>query len=107
MPASAGSGEPVPGYEWWLRSLHVTQRWRWGGGTGVPVAVLSDGVAANQRYLAGSVITGPDFTRSGRGHDSRYYGVMGTCLASLIIGHGQAGTKAVDGVAPGAKVLSI
>lgn len=107
MPAFAGSGQPWPRYEWWLRSLHVTQAWRSADGAGVTVAVLSDGVATGQRYLAGSVITGPDFTRSGRGPDSRYYGVTGTSLASLIVGHGQAGTKTIDGVAPTAKVLSI
>lgn len=107
MPAFAGSGQPSPSYEWWLRSLHVTQAWRSADGAGVTVAVLSDGVAKGQRYLAGSVITGPDFSGSGRGPNSRYYGVTGTSLASLIIGHGQTGTKAVDGVAPMAKVLSI
>lgn len=107
MPAFAGSGQPWPRYEWWLRSLHVTSAWRSADGAGVTVAVLSDGVATGQRYLAGSVITGPDFSGSGRGPNSRYYGVMGTSLVSLIVGHGQAGTKPVDGVAPAAKVLSI
>lgn len=107
MPALAGSGEPSPQYEWWLRTLHVTQAWRSADGAGVTVAVLSDGVATGQRYLDGSVITGPDFTGSGRGPGSRYYGVTGTSLAGLIIGHGQAGTKPVNGVAPAAKVLSI
>ena len=107
MPAFAGSGEPSPRYEWWLRTLHVTQAWQSADGAGVTVAVLSDGVAAGQRYLDGSVINGPDFTKSGRGPGSRFYGVAGTSLASLIIGHGQAGAKPVDGVAPSAKVLSI
>lgn len=107
MPAFAGSGQPWPRYEWWLRSLHVTQAWHSADGAGVTVAVLSDGVATGQRYLAGSVITGPDLTGPGRGPNSRYYGVLGTSLASLIVGHGQAGTKAIDGVAPMAKVLSI
>jgi len=107
MPAFAGSGAPSPGYEWWLRSLHVTRAWQSTDGAGVTVAVLSDGVTAGQRYLARSVIKGPDFTRSGRRPGSRYYGVLGTSLASLIVGHGQSGAKAVDGVAPKAEVLSI
>jgi len=107
MPAFAGSGQPAPRYEWWLRTLHVTQAWQSADGTGATVALLSDGVDHRQRYLRGSVIYGPDFTKSGRGPDSRYYGVVGTSLASLIVGHGQAGNKAVDGVVPGAKLLSI
>jgi hypothetical protein len=107
LPAFAGSGQSAPRYEWWLRSLHVTQAWRTTNGQGVTIAVLSDGVAPDQRYLANSVIAGPDFTRSGRRPGSRYFGVTGTSLASLIVGHGRAGTKAVDGIAPWAKVLSI
>lgn len=107
MPALAGSGESAPRYEWWLRALHVTTAWRSAEGGGVTVALLSDGVTPGQPYLAHSVITGPDFTNSGRGPHSRYYGVMGTSLASLIIGHGRVGSKAVDGVAPAASLLSI
>lgn len=107
MPAFAGSDAPAPRYEWWLRSLHVMQAWSSANGTGVTVAVLSDGVAPNQGYLAGSVTSGPDFTRSGRHPGDRYFGVTGTSLASLIIGHGKAGARVVDGVAAGARVLSI
>ncbi len=107
LPALAGSNEPSPRYEWWLRTLHVVQAWQSGDGNGVTTAVLSDGVATNQRYLAGSVIIGPDFTKSSRAPGNRYYGVLGTSLASLIIGHGKAGSRPVDGVAPGAKILSI
>jgi hypothetical protein len=107
MPAFAGSGAPAPRYEWWLRSLHVNRAWQSTDGAGVTVAVLSDGVAANQPYLAGSVINGPDFTRSGRRPGSRYYGVTGTGLASLIVAHGRVGSKTVYGVAPKARVLSI
>lgn len=106
MPAFAAYSERTPRYEWWLRTLHVTNAWQSGIGGGITVAVLSDGVAGGQRYLP-ALITGPDFTRSGRGPDSRYFGVTGTSLASLIIGQGRAGTRPVAGVAPGAKLLSI
>ncbi len=107
-----GTASTAPSYEWWLRTLHVVQAWNWGSGTGVTIAVLSDGVTTGQRYLAGSVISGPDFTRSGRTASSRYYGVMGTGLASLIAGHGmgdsaQGNARAVNGVAPGASLLSV
>jgi hypothetical protein len=113
LPAFAKGAVPAPRYEWWLRTLHITKAWKSAEGVGVTVAVLSDGVAPGQRYLAHSVIMGPDFTNSGRTPGSRYYGVMGTSLASLIAGHGWApsssGNKGwnVDGVAPAAKILSI
>ena len=111
MPAFAGSQETAPRYEWWLNNLRVPQAWRSSTGSGILVAVLSDGVAANQRYLAGSVITGPDFTGSARKANGRYYGLIGTSLASLIVGHGVAdarsGSRWMEGVAPAAKVLSV
>ena len=51
--------------EWWLHALHVTQAWRITEGTGVTVAVLDTGTDPAQPDLTGSVLTGPDFTRSG------------------------------------------
>ncbi len=113
LPALAGQVETAPRYEWWLRALHIVQAWRSGdNGAGVTIAVLSDGVAADQPYLRGSVITGPDFTRSGRTAHSAYYGLIGTGLASLIVGHSQpavaaTGIRKIDGIALRAKVLSI
>jgi hypothetical protein len=112
-PADASATRPTaPGYEWWLRALQVTQAWRSGQGAGVTVAVLSDGVAPGESFLAGSVIGGPDYTRSGRSARSPYYGLLGTSLASLIAGNGQSdysdkGIRPVEGVAPAARVLSV
>jgi hypothetical protein len=112
-PALASVVRPTaPSYEWWLRTLQVTQAWRSGQGAGVTVAVLSDGVAPSERFLAGSVIGGPDYTRSGRSARSPYYGLLGTSLASLIAGHGESDypnkpIRAVEGVAPAARVLSV
>src|SRR5262252_3391645 len=63
LPALAGTS---PTSEWWLSKLHVTQAWRTGGGGGVTIAVLADGVDASQPDLAGRVTSGPDFTRSSR-----------------------------------------
>ncbi len=112
VPALADSREPAPKYEWWLKTLHVVNAWQSGDASGIKVAILADGVAADQSYLAGSVIQGPDFTHSGRSESSPYYGVLGTSLASLIVGHGagkypSSPSRAVDGVAPGAKVLAV
>jgi hypothetical protein len=105
-PARADS---VRQQEWWLGKLNVTQAWHTSQGAGVTVAVLSDGVVASNPDLVGSVVTGPDFTRSGRAASGPYFGVEGTPVASLIAGHGH-GTDSSDGivgVAPRARILSV
>jgi Subtilase family len=109
--AAAGPAlaDTVRNNEWWLKSLHVTQAWLSTKGTGVTVAVLSTGVDTNQPDLAGSVLTGRDFTGSGRAAGGPFWGVNGTAVASLIAGHGH-GTGHADGiigVAPEAKILSV
>ena len=73
------------------------------------VAVLADGVAAGQADLTGRVIAGPDFTGSNRHAGSKYYGIIGTGLASLIAGHGHGSNSAsgIDGIARGARILSV
>ena len=48
--------------EWWLASLQVTQAWGQSEGAGITVAVLGTGVDASYPSLAGSVITGPDYS---------------------------------------------
>jgi hypothetical protein len=98
MPAHADTWRQS---EWWLTKQHVIQAWRSGEGAGVTVAVLADGVDARQADLSGRVITGPDFTGSKRAAGGKYYGVIGTGLASLIAGHGHGSNSAlgIDGIA--------
>ena len=105
-PAFAGT---VRDQEWWLTSLHVTQAWLSSRGTGVTVAVLDTGVDPTQPDLAGSVITGRDFTGSGRTAGGPFWGVHGTAMASIIAGHGDGPHHAdgIIGVAPQAKILSV
>ena len=109
MPALASPVSKVRQQEWWLTKLGVTRAWRTSEGAGVLVAVLSDGVDASQPDLSGSVTTGPDFTNSGQAAGSRYFGVQGTAVASLIAGHGHGtgDSAGVIGVAPAAKILSV
>jgi subtilisin family serine protease len=106
MPALA---DQVRAQEWWLSKLSVTRAWHASRGSGVIVAVLSDGVAAAQSDLAGSVTAGPDFTQSGPTARGPYFGGQGTAIASLIAGHGHGagGLAGVMGVAPAARVLSV
>jgi serine protease len=106
MPALADS---VRQHEWWLGQLGVTSAWQTTRGSGVTVAVLGDGTEPSNPDLAGSVITGPDFTRSGRTARGPYFGLRDTAIASLIAGHGHGtdASEGIIGVAPAAKILSV
>ena len=83
----------------------MTQAWPQSEGSGIIVAVLGTGVDASYPGLTGSVITGPDYTGSGRAPGSPYWGVEGTAVAGLIAAHARDG--GMTGVAPEAKILSI
>ena len=105
----AASGNAVRDQEWWLADLQVTQAWQKSDGAGITVAVLGTGVAAGHSDLAGNVITGPDYSGSGRVPGGSYWGVEGTAVAGVIAGHGDNGNwgDGIVGIAPEAKVLSI
>jgi len=106
IPAQA---DQVRNQEWWLAKLHVTQAWPTTKGSGVTVALLDTGVDSAQADLSGSVISGPDLTSSGEKPGSQFYGVHGTAMASLIVGHGHGpgDTAGIMGVAPQARLLSV
>jgi subtilisin family serine protease len=108
-PARAASDDQIRSQEWWLASMHVAQAWQLTQGSGVTVAVLSTGVDTAHPDLTGSVVTGPDYTGSGRVAGGPFWGVEGTSAASVIAGHGDGAGDAsgIIGVAPAAKVLSI
>jgi hypothetical protein len=112
-PASAGTSSTgtsgVRAKEWWLPDLSATQAWRTSKGAGVTVAVLSTGVSATQPDLAGIVITGPDYTGSGRYSSGPYWGGVGTAVASIIAGHGHGDgdNSGIIGIAPQARILSV
>ncbi len=94
--------------EWWLSALGVTGAWSASQGSGVTVAVLSDGVDWQPADLAGAVITAP--APSGAPVASgQYFGEQGTAIASLIAGrgHGSHGSSGIVGVAPEAQILSV
>jgi hypothetical protein len=95
--------------EWWLPKLHIATAQRISDGSGVTVAVLDTGVDAAAPDLAGSVLTGPDFSHSGRTAGGPFFGIHGTEIASLIAGHGHGpgNGDGIIGVAPAAKILSV
>ena len=106
VPALA---DQVRQQQWWLSALHVTQAQRTSQGSGVTVALLDTGVDPAQPDLAGSVITGPDYTDPGRSRAGQFFGIHGTAMASLIAGHGHGPGDAdgILGVAPQARLLSV
>lgn len=107
--AGPAAADTIRNQEWWLGSLQVTKAWMSSKGTGVTVAVLDTGVDPAQPDLAGSVITGKDYTGSGEKAGTPFWGVHGTAVASLIAGHGHGPHHAdgIIGVAPAAKILSV
>ncbi|MBV9093395.1 MAG: SAM-dependent chlorinase/fluorinase, partial [Streptosporangiaceae bacterium] len=105
--AAAAQQDAVRSQEWWLAGLHVPQAAA--SGAAVTVAVLGTGVAAGHPDLAGAVITGPDYTGSGRAPGSPYWGIEGTAVAGIIAGHGHGarGAAGIVGIAPAAKILAV
>ena len=93
---------------WVLDMLDAEAAWSMTRGAGVTVAVIDSGVNPYVSDLAGSVITGPNYTGVYTRPSSPQWGVHGTWMASLIAGHGHdGGFSGVIGVAPAARILSI
>lgn len=95
--------------EWHLEALRVPKAWRYSRGRGVTVAVLDTGVDEKHPDLVGQVITGPDLTGGVRRPGTRYWGLHGTSMASIIAGHGHGPgqSQGMLGIAPQSNILSI
>ena len=109
LASQARNADQVRRQEWWLAKLHVPQAWRTTRGAGVTVALLDTGVDPGQSDISGSVISGQDLTKSGEKQGSQFFGIHGTAMASLIVGHGHGPGNAagIMGVAPAARLLSV
>ena len=107
--STSAAANSVRSQEWWLQALHVTQAWQSTRAGGVTVAVLDTGVYPDQADLGGAVMTGPDYTDSGRVRGGQFWGIHGTAIASLIAGrgHGPGAGAGMMGVAPTASILSV
>ena len=95
------------GEQWVLHELGLSTAWTKTRGSGVIVAVIDSGVNASVPDLAGSVITGPDFSGVTTPPSNPNWGVHGTWMASLVAGHGHGPGDGILGSAPAARVLSI
>ena len=94
--------------QWVLGMLNAEAAWSVTQGAGVTVAVIDSGVNPYVSDLAGSVVTGPDYTGVTTSPASKDWGIHGTWMASLIAGHGHdGGFSGVIGVAPKARILSV
>jgi serine protease AprX len=72
-------------------------------GAGIAVAVVDTGIDTSGD-LAGQVVRSVDFT--GDGDDADHYG-HGTFVAGLIAGTGDHSDRHIEGVAPGARLVSL
>jgi subtilisin family serine protease len=109
LPARAAPGDVYRDQQQWvLDMMNVRQAWQSTEGSGVIVAVIDSGVNPDVSDLAGSVITGPDYTGVHTKPDNPDWGLHGTWMASVIAGHGHdGGGDGIIGIAPEAKILSI
>ena len=108
--ASVAQADAVRQQELWvLNAINVTGAWQRTHGSGVTVALIDSGVNGHVPDLTGSVMTGRDFSGVNTPPTDPNWGIHGTWMASLIVGHGHApgGSSGIMGVAPAAKVLSI
>ncbi|MEV5824791.1 S8 family serine peptidase [Spirillospora sp. NPDC052242] len=107
--APIAAADQIRAREWHLETVRAERAWKWSTGQDVTVAVLDTGVDANHPDLVGSVVNGPDLTGGGRPPGTRYWGLHGTSMASIIAGHGhgRGNSEGIMGVAPQSRVLSI
>ncbi len=93
--------------QWVLDAVNAPAAWPVTQGQGVVVAVIDSGVTPTVSDLAGSVVSGPDYSGVSTKPSDINWGMHGTWMASLIAGHGHDGDNGISGVAPRAKILSI
>ena len=72
------------------------------------VALLDTGVVQGRADLTGQVTTGPDYAGGIERSGESGWGEHGTCMASIIAGHGRdGGADGMLGAAPAAHILSV
>ena len=109
LPSTTAAADTIrDNQQWILNMMNVPAAWQLTRGGGVTVAVIDSGVNPDVSDLAGSVVTGPNYTGVSTKPSNPDWGVHGTWMASLIAGHGHGGgDSGVIGVAPRSTILSI
>jgi type VII secretion-associated serine protease mycosin len=95
--------------EWPISFLDLTQAQKISTGSGVTVGLLDTGVVQGRDDLSGQITTGPDYAGGVEQPGGPDWGEHGTCMASIIAGHGRGADDADGtlGVAPDAHILSV
>ncbi|MFI0481681.1 S8 family serine peptidase [Actinomadura sp. 9N215] len=106
---AGAAADQIRAREWHLDVLRAEKAWKYSRGRGVTVAVLDTGVDKQHPDLTGHVVNGPDLTGGVRRPGTRYWGLHGTSMASIISGHGHGPglSQGMMGVAPLSRVLSV
>ncbi|HTJ67382.1 MAG TPA: S8 family serine peptidase [Actinospica sp.] len=106
--ASPAAADAIRTAEWPVGFLDLPAAQRLSTGSGVTVAVLDTGVVQGRADLTGQVTTGPDYAGGIEKSGQSGWGEHGTCMASIIAGHGRnGGADGMLGAAPGAHILSV
>ena len=106
--ADPAAADTIRSSEWPVAYLHLPQAQQLSTGSGVTVAVLDSGVVQGRADLTGQVTTGPDYAGGIEKTGQAGWGEHGTCMASIIAGHGRnGGADGMLGVAPASHILSV
>jgi type VII secretion-associated serine protease mycosin len=106
--AAPASADTIRDSEWPVSYLDLPAAQQLSTGSGVTVALLDTGVVQGRTDLTGQVTTGPDYAGGIEQMGQAGWGEHGTCMASIIAGHGRdGGADGMLGVAPGSHILSI
>ena len=106
--ASPAAADAIRTAEWPLGYLNLPAAQQISTGSGVTVALLDTGVVQGRADLTGQVTTGPDYAGGIEKQGGSGWGEHGTCMASIIAGHGRnGGVDGMLGAAPAAHILSV
>jgi type VII secretion-associated serine protease mycosin len=108
LAADPASADTIRSSEWPVQYLDLPAAQQLSTGSGVTVALLDTGVVQGRADLTGQVTTGPDYAGGIETMGEAGWGEHGTCMASIIAGHGRdGGSDGMLGVAPASHILSI
>ena len=108
VAADPAAADTIRDAEWPVAYLNLPQAQQLSTGSGVTVALLDSGVVQGRADLTGQVTTGPDYAGGIEQPGQAGWGEHGTCMASIIAGHGRdGGGDGMLGVAPGSHILSV